>query len=204
MEKSVKDLLTEKLRRLKTQAEEMNLQMNLGKDEAKEAFESRKGTLVSWLDQLKDKMDEMGDVSEDKVIDLKTKMEELRLQAALGKAESEDAIKEQQANLSTGITDIKSKLKDVFATTELGAKATADRFEDELEGLQTKFELFKVQMGLDGDNAEEKMTQMKKMMSDKLDFLSKKMDEGGDSLEDKWDDITGSMSSWWKKVKGDK
>ena len=71
--------------------EEMQMQFSLGKMDAVDAFEKQKEQYRNSLVTLKDNLDKATDMAEDKLAEMKVKIEELRLQLALGKADGMDA-----------------------------------------------------------------------------------------------------------------
>jgi hypothetical protein len=64
-QKEILEFGKEKLQQLKTIFEELEVQMALGKKEAKEVFEREKKTLTEFITQQKDKLKEAGEVAED-------------------------------------------------------------------------------------------------------------------------------------------
>ena len=95
----LKETIKGKLEEWKSDIESLQLTLHLGKADASDEFEKQKQNLSKWLTEAKEKLVEIKD---EKATDLKTKIEELELQAALGKAEGEDELKKQQKNIHDG------------------------------------------------------------------------------------------------------
>ena len=70
--------------------EEMQFQFSLGKMDAGDAFEKQKEYYKTLLHSFKENLDKGKTMSEEKLAEMKDKMEALRLQLSLGKADGMD------------------------------------------------------------------------------------------------------------------
>ncbi len=94
-----------------TKLEVLQLQAALGKAELTEKWEDVKDKAKDEFYQLKSDVNASIDRNKEKYQHLKAKMEHLELQLALGEAESDDLIKEQQKKLVDAFRDVKSLIE---------------------------------------------------------------------------------------------
>ena len=89
--KTVKDHLDN----LKTTFEGLNVQLHLGKADAEKAFEEQKANLRDWAVMMSSRIDLAKEMNQEQALKIKAALEDLRVQAALGKATSKDLLKQQ-------------------------------------------------------------------------------------------------------------
>jgi len=90
--------------------EDLQVQTALGKAELTDKFEEIKKEAKEKIVDVKNKV--YKEITEDKseFNHAKAKVEHLEVQLALGKAETEDVLKEQKKNFKAAVTDIKTML----------------------------------------------------------------------------------------------
>ena len=198
---SMMDRAKERLNKMRASVEEMNLQMHLGAKEAKDEFEKQKGNLAHWAEETSKKVGEMKDVSEEKVSQMRQALDELRVQAALGRAEGKEAMEEQQKNLSSTLSSIKSKMTELYGSSEESVKSFADQVEDKLEDYHTRFDMLKVQAHLGKQELESAWEERKKDITQKISELSKKIDEQTDKTEDAWSNFSNEIKESWTHLR---
>jgi len=66
-------------------------------------YEKQKKHLMVWLETVNDWLRNVEDLTEEKENKIKSSVEKLHIKAATGKADTEDALKEQQRTISNGI-----------------------------------------------------------------------------------------------------
>lgn len=194
-----KETVKTKLEEWKSDIESLQLTLHLGKADAGDEFEKQKKNLSKWLQEAKKKL---ADIKDEKAVDLKTKIEELELQAALGRAEGEDELKKQQKNINHAIHNLKSNIKEAYGKT--GDKKTefSDFADKKLDHFHTQFDLFRLHFHLGKKDGEEIWEEKKKEIDAQLKDLNKKMDEIKDSSLDTWEDISDNVSKAWSDFTG--
>ena len=80
----------------------MNFICSLGEEEIVDAFENQKAKLSGFIDTSREKVNAMAE--SEQATRLKTKLEELQVQLALGKAETRDAYEGAEKEAGTGCT----------------------------------------------------------------------------------------------------
>ena len=102
MEKSVIDHLIDNFKKATIELENLQLQIALGKADAKDKFEEVKKRFNLFVQDSKNKYNQVEDLAEE----LHTKFDELRVQLALGKAETKDIFEAQAKRIRTKIHEI--------------------------------------------------------------------------------------------------
>ena len=75
---------------LKSTLEELNLQLHLGKADAEKAFEEQKANIRDWAVRMTSRVDEAKNLNEENLTKIRGALEDLRVQASLSKANTED------------------------------------------------------------------------------------------------------------------
>lgn len=195
--KTVKEYLEE----AKSVVEGLSLQLHLGKAEAEKAFEEQKANLQRWTVKMKSRVEEAENLSKDQSQKIKIALEELRLQAALGKATTEDALKEQQTELKRRMEKLRSDIDLVFETTEEHSDDLLEDLSLRLHDYQIKFDIFKLQLQLARMEGEQEFEKRKNDASAKLQELRKDLDKRTEEASDKFEHFSKEMSEAWKHVR---
>ena len=190
----------EKLTEWKSRAEHLNVQLHLGAQESRDAFEKQKIKLKSWADEASHKLKEYEKENPEKALALKSSLEELRLQIALGKAETKDALDEQQKIISLGIQDFQKKVETHTDATDLKIKEFAEFSSDQLDDFKTSFDLFKLHLHFGKSDLKNEWEEKKLDIADKLDELKTKLEQKSEESSADWDDFSSEMSAAWEHV----
>jgi len=190
-----------KLKEWMHQVEELNKQLQFGITETKEEFEQQKKGLGKWLDSLGDKLEDTKYISKEKFLSVKSSLEELRVQTALGKAETEDHLKEQQKSILLGLHELKQKLSNKYDSTKEGTSALEEELSDQLDDFHTRFDLFRLRLHLGKAEAEEEWDEKKKELSHKLTVIKAKLNMAEKETEIKWDGFSSEMGTAWQHYK---
>lgn len=108
--KHLTDSLISALKSTATNLESLQVQVSLGKAEAKDKLHEAKVKFKDLLHDAKNKMDK----GHAKFNEVKGKIEHLEVQLALGKAEAKEALEEQKKDISHTIHDIENFFKKTF------------------------------------------------------------------------------------------
>ncbi len=196
-----KDKAKETLNKWKSEIEYLNLQMNLGAAEARDEFEKVKGKVREWTSEMNDRINEFQDDSKESLNDLRTKLDELRVQAALGRAEAEDAFEQQKKDLKHKLNDVENESKRIYSSAEGKVKEVANDISDSVERFETRFDVLWVQFNLAKADAKDYWEDKRKDLSYKIQEMSGKVDRQMDNMEEKWDDFSSEMKEAWSHVK---
>ncbi|RMG83940.1 MAG: hypothetical protein D6714_08940, partial [Bacteroidetes bacterium] len=158
-------------------------------------------TLLNWVDEMKEKLAAMESVSEEKAAALKASLEELRLQAALAAADTEDALKNQQKNLARKLHRVKHAA--VQLEHEVGEEA-ADfirKMTVMLEGFQSRVEVFRWQLTKKSEVFNRLWADKKRKVAEQVKSLTAKLNEEKAELSETWNIVSGELIKAWKNIR---
>ena len=200
-EENLKTKIRSRLNNWKASAEYLHMQLHLGTKEAREEFEEQKKSLGDWIDNQSKKLQNTKDITHKKALELKASLEELRVQAALGKAETEDALKEQHKKLNESIHNLKQEINEVYGNTKGKVNEYAEEINETLDEYHTRFDLFRLQAHLAKMDSTESWNKKKKELSAKLHDLGVKLESNKEQASDKWDNFSDEMSEAWSHIR---
>ncbi|MBP9151904.1 MAG: hypothetical protein KBF73_06440 [Flavobacteriales bacterium] len=196
-----KDKVERKLNEWKGLAEHLDLQLHLGRAEAEDAFEKQKSNLLNWSDSVAANYEKAKDISEENAEKIRASIDNLRLQAALGKADTEDILEEQQKNINQAIQRLSSDIEFVYKNRKERGEDFMEEAEERLNYYRTSFDLFKLQMYLAKEDAEEIWEEKKKETKRKIEELEYKLKEETEEASEKWEHFTKEMTHAWKHIR---
>lgn len=134
--------VSEKLLLAQQEIDELTVQLALGKVEAKDKFEEIKHTFRMYVIELKNLLN-----ASQKVIkpEVKTKLEELELQLALGKADTKDLFEVQKKKILQSINNLEDVIKKNWSNMQM-----PDFFNHEVEQFKLKMEILRLRFRLKG------------------------------------------------------
>ncbi|MCK5825118.1 MAG: hypothetical protein KAG96_06900 [Ichthyobacteriaceae bacterium] len=115
---------------LKARGERLKIKFDLSKIDAENEFEYQKEKMNSWIDENDFSIESIKGTSETQIELIKTKIDELKVQLALGRAESEEALREQAKNLTIKLHEIR---------VELEKNKKLNNFKDETKDIMDEF-----------------------------------------------------------------
>jgi chromosome segregation ATPase len=197
----IREEIDNKLDILEKQVAAMEAQLEQHEEVAGERIETQKKLFCDALDQFKTKVDQSRVVAEEKKWKIKSQLEELKLQLALGKAETKDALEEQKEKIKQAIKSFEStvdegieEISEEFdeAKSELVKKADTVNAELEALGLRLKGEKEKWEIHIE---------ERKKELSRKLQSLREELKEKKHIAKDKAAVFEKEVSSAMSKLK---
>lgn len=191
----------ERLDEWKGMAENLQVQMHLGKADAEKEFEAQKKKLAEWSSKMSERVEAAKEINEENTKRVKTSLEELRVQAALGKADTEELLKQQQKELKQRMEKLRNDLDEVFETTK---ETSDDLLEDlslRLHDYQVKFDIFKIQLHLAKAETEQEWEKRRKEAEQRLAKLRSDLEERTEEASERWEHFSSEMSDAWKHVR---
>lgn len=187
----------------KTSLEKMNVQHNLGKMDAAEAFEAQKNQLKSMIETLKQNADKATDMAEEHAQKLRTSIEELNLQVHLGKAETAEAIAAQRKKIDLA-------LQEVYAASKLAYTGNyaymMELFDHNAKAIKTGLEIAQLQFTLAKMDAKDEAVKARKELEEKIvalqstaTSLSELTRENLDRMGKQFQEQMQKMSSWMEQ-----
>jgi hypothetical protein len=190
MEKKLKD---EWKKRLDT----LRAKLDLGKDDLKEGLEDLEKDLSAYLSKIKTEIDGFVEDNE-KAQQMKARLEEMRVQMALAKADGREALEIETRKLRDKLHAWKWDAMDwLKEKTDEQSGRVREALDEELEFYTAQLELINVRAHLGKAEAKDKWDKLKDDLSVKLQELKAKVEN---QAEDRWDgakkDFAGQLRKW--------
>jgi hypothetical protein len=180
----------ERMSQLKTWVEELEVQLALGKAEAKEVVERERKNLSLYMQEQKKRMKEAEDRFEDTKADLIEKFDKLEDRLGKDMADNKEDFDAQKRDILEAIYDLEQTIKDKYGMMADDMREQLDHFKTKLDGYRVQLALGKYEME---DVLEEKKAdirsaitgvreRMRKETPDKLDIISDEVGIAADHL----------------------
>lgn len=192
-----KDQLGKLINKAETELDELRLKVSLGKMNGADLFEDMKKDLRNAFHEISNEIQGEGKEVADSV---KSNIESLQLQLALGKAEALDTYEEQKAKIINSIQTLEQNVRDsrnkLSSDAKIKIQNEMEKFRLKMEILQIRYELGRLDLK---DNVESKKQKFKKEFDQLLeniqDDTSEKIEEYGNNLRNAYDALRKSLQS---------
>jgi hypothetical protein len=175
-QKEILEFGKEKLQQLKTIFEELEVQMALGKKEAKEVFEREKKTLTEFITQQKDKLKEAGEVAEDHRRELINKFNTLEAVLSEDVSTSKRRYDTYKDKVLKNIYELEFAQKQAYGEVRSSIREQLDQFKARLDAYRVQLALSKM------DNIEEleaRKAEIKEKVAEMREKLQQEEESGG-------------------------
>jgi hypothetical protein len=192
-EKDLKDLANEKLAQLKTLFEEMEVQLSLGKSEAKDLYEREKKNFNAFVNEQKARFKKEEQIVEEKWNTLREKFEALEVQLAKDTPDGKEAFDEIKNATLRSIYELEKEIRDSYGDIGTNLKENLDQFKAKLDN-------YRIQLALSefGDQAEsdKRRAELQATLEEILARMRKEAEDAN-----KLDDFAKEMSSSLEHMK---
>lgn len=172
MEKNFGEIIAKKIvdgiNNALAEIDELKVQLALGKAEAKDLYEINKKKFLSNIHEMENQFRELK--KDETILPIVNAMESLRVQLALGKAETKELFEEQYTKINQALHQLESELKNNQTISENYA-----RFNLELEKFKIKMNLFALHYKLTKITMLYDYELKKKELSEKLNKFNQQM-----------------------------
>jgi D-ribose pyranose/furanose isomerase RbsD len=182
----------------KQKVQELRVQLHLGVSEAANLFEDQKAEIGRWASATKKTIEDDGSATSKK---LKTRLEELQVQAALGKAETKEKLAEQRKKMQHTIAEAQVEASQLAQDVDIRAKHLGAEAGAQLDHWHTKLDLLKLQLHLGAKETAEEWQDQKGELKEMLTDLDTKIEKLSDETSDSWKDFKADLSKSWGKVR---
>ncbi|MFI5163875.1 MAG: hypothetical protein ACHQHP_01365 [Bacteroidia bacterium] len=176
--------------------EKFRLQAALGKAEASDVYEEAKKQFNKYVQEAKIYLDNVKGLAKEKAIELKTALEILQVQLALGKAESKEVFEAQWKKISKALNELEMLIRKNKTTDEYYAKLLM-----EVEKFKIKMDILKLRYELNKLDAREEFEEKKKDFSERLSVLKKRLIRKEEEAENKWEHFRDEISDAYSHLK---
>jgi hypothetical protein len=190
--KTFTDKLIEQLDKAKIDLEKFQVQMALGKAEAKDKYEEIKKKFNNVVHDIQNKAEKL----KEKKTEIQTRLEELQVQLTLGKAETRDAFEAQKKRIINALHNLENSIRTNDITGEIYAsfQHEAERFKIKLEILRLNFELGKMDI-------KEDFEARKTELSKSLDQLKAKIAKKAEGFKKEEKDFQAEIKEAYQHLK---
>ncbi|MBK7870769.1 MAG: hypothetical protein IPJ74_08810 [Saprospiraceae bacterium] len=192
-EKDIMEIGKEKLQQLKTVFDELEVQLALGKAEAKEVFEREKKNLNQFVNEQKIRFKKEQKVAEDKWDELLARFESLEASLSAETATDKALYDAQKEKTLRSIYELEHTMKEAYG--DLGAT-----FREQLDAFKARLDSYRIQLALsEFDNAaeaENRRNELKEKVNEIRERMQKEEEEAN-----KVDDFVSEMSTSFDHLK---
>ncbi len=198
---SLKEKLQKQLQHWKSELEELNVQLRLGRAEAEDAYEKQKKRFAAWLANAREQLDELEDKSEDYVENLKDRLEKLSNQIVNSEPTDAEGYQRHHHEMGAALSEAESKLAEAREKGSDAAKEVSHDVQDTLTSIRTQLDLFWLKFNLGKADARDEMEDQRKQASHRIQELKHKLDEWEDAAEDRWENFREEMGEAFRHIR---
>ena len=165
----------EQLKKLRMWADELEVQMALGKAEAKDAFERERKNITHFVNTQKAEIERLNKITAEQKQELSLLMEKLEESLNLPVPTAKRKYDTYKKQVLENIYKIEYSMKENYE--DLDAK-----IQKELDDFKTKMDLFRINLALNDQKDPEKVKEYKMGLYDKLTELRTKLQAGENEL----------------------
>jgi len=192
-----KDQLGKLITKAESELDELRVKIALGKMNGADLFEEMKKDLQEVFRNVTTEVKSEGSEIANTII---SKIEDLQVQLALGKAEALDAYEDQKKKITKSIDVLEQNVRDSRSRLSYDARIKIqnelEKFKLKMEVLQIRYELGRLDLK---DNVEAKKQKFKKefdeLLSNVKEESSDKLEEYGKNLRDAYDSLRKSLQA---------
>ena len=193
MEKAIIDRIKNQAKNLKTLAEELQVQMALGKAEAKDVIEKEKKVLSDYINQQRNEIAKAENKSNENRRIFLSYVEDLETVLFMeipGKAKAYDKYKD---NVLNKIYKLEEVLRDSYPEM-------SEKMQENLDGFKSKMDAFRVNLALHDKDNPEKVEKIRAEFTEKLEEVRKVL-SGKEQNQSKIDNFVEDISESFNYLK---
>lgn len=193
---SLSDKIINGLKKAAVELEEFRLQAALGKAEAHDAYEKAKKMFYKYAQEAKLRIEDIkGEVKEKSSV-LKTALETLQVQLALGKADTKEVFEAQEKKIRKALNDIETAIKKNKVSNEYYTKLLM-----EIEKFRIKLDILKLRYELNRLDAQGEFENKKNDLSKKLSDIKKRLLKKEEEIAGTWENFRDEISDAYSHLK---
>lgn len=180
---------TRALHALKSQLDELIVQLSLGKAEAIDYVETHKQDLSERIHRVRTQLGDDADHA-----GLRSKLDHLRVQLALGRMESRDTYEAQREKIHQAINDVRGEWQHL-------EEDLREELSEKSDSLQTKLNALALDLGLAASVAEDEIKARKDDLSLKARDLADKLKHSGEETSEAVEGFLGEAREAWDDLR---
>ena len=193
---SLKSMTEKALDTLKEEVSDLKQRWAPEAEEAANRFEALKSDFRESLAALEQKLVSVIRPDDARLAELKQKMDELRLQLALGKAESLEKFEEQQKKIQLHWSMLKANLEKIPEYNSL-----QDEVKSAFNEWRVRMEMIKIQFSLGKMELKDNLKEISSDLGKELDHLGKALEAGAGIAGEKFDRFESEVKKIFEKYR---
>lgn len=190
------DKVITNLKKAAIELQELRLQAALGKAEARDAFEAAKKACNNYVHDAKAHLENAKGPAKEKLTLLRTALETLQVQLALGKAETKEVFESQAKKINKALSEIETFIKNNKITDAYYAE-----LQMEIEKFRIKLDILKLQYELKKIGMKEEFEAKKKEFLKDLSGIKKNLLRKEESAENTWEHFRDEISEAYSHLR---
>ncbi len=186
------------INRWRATADELRVQLHLGSKDLSDKFEEQKKEILNWSKETRSSLESEASIAS---TEMRKKLEELEVQAALGKAETKEALQEQRKKLTSLIKDANEASIKLMGDSKKNVREIASKADSKFDEWHTRFDLLRLQISLGAADASDEWKEKKEDLNKSIRNLESKLGEISQETEEGWTNFKGEISEAWTHVK---
>lgn len=127
-------------RRLQEELDDLRVQLALGKADAADYMEEKKKEFSQFVEETRNHLQHSGEPVSGKLATVRGKLDELRVQLALGRMETADAYEAQKEKIGSAIREVRHHLSELEDSSQEEWKHLKESFDERSDSFVTKLE----------------------------------------------------------------
>lgn len=193
---SLKSMTEKALDTLKEEVSDLKQRWAPEAEEAANRFEALKSDFRESLAAIEQKLVSVIRPDDVRLVELKQKMDELRLQLALGKAESLEKFEEQQKKIQLQWSILKANLEKIPEYNSL-----QDEVKSAFNEWRVRLEMIKIQFSLGKMELKDNLKEISSDLGKELDHLGKALEAGAGIAGEKFDRFESEVKKIFEKYR---
>jgi len=181
--------------------DKLESQMKHNFEEARNSFEKQKENLASWAEKVGNDIEQWDDLGEDKAKTLKSRLEALRVQAALGRAEADDLFHQRQKDLNLALHNARLSFDKLVESSSDKLHTFLEKSDYTLDEFRTSFDLFRLQLNLGKKDATQNWQERKKEITTRLNKLKININKAQENSSERWEHFSEEIVEAWSHLK---
>lgn len=202
----IRSSIDTKLHALQAKTEALGAQLKLTEQKAAERIEHQKQALRDALDGLKTWIERQRDLADAQKQKLETAIDELKVQAALGKAEASDALEVQRKKISDGVAKFENECGAILHQLDAAGQGIMRKYVETSDALDAEFEAAISRAKEEVAHRGAALDEHKRELNKKLEQLKLQIAEKRKELTEKWDrfqtELKPGLEQIAKAIKG--
>jgi hypothetical protein len=173
-DQSFSERVRQRLESWKTELDELQVQLNLGRKEAADKFEEQKRQLREWIDRQVARIDEAEGETGAELRKLRDRLRDLYAYVSRGRAENREDFEAQHEDLGRRMDDVHDQADQTRTSDQEQTRRMADDIDDEMDKFRARLDMLALQFHLGRKEAEEELRELREEAREKLRELREK------------------------------